>query len=155
VKEPPFLVKIGIDIESKEERWFKKAGKASADGGSIALSLSRLFQSRFSVNRGEELHPRLPNQTYDYFICNGGYGNRKTAVSDESQKGKWQRLEALPPKVRLCGTCQKIRHKLDNPLPERVERELALLAKWDAKAGALQREKMMALYRQESQKRKR
>jgi hypothetical protein len=80
VKEPPFLVKIGIDIESKEERWFKKAGKASADGGSIALSLSRLFQSRFSVNRGEELHPRLPNQTYDYFIFDGDLGKWKTAV---------------------------------------------------------------------------
>jgi hypothetical protein len=76
----------------------------------------------------------------------------KPAVGDESQKGKWQRLEALPAKVRLCTVCQKIRHKLNNPLPERVEQELALMAKWDEKAAARQREKMLAHYRRESEK---
>ena len=72
----------------------------------------------------------------------------KPAIGDESRLGDWQRLEALPPQVRLCATCQKIQHKIENPLPERVEQELQLLARWDPQAAALQRERMMAHYRQ-------
>jgi hypothetical protein len=73
-------------------------------------------------------------------------------VGDQSLKGTWQRLEVLPPQVRLCTVCQKAQHKLDNPLPARVEQELLLLARWDVKAADLQREKMMAHYRQRQPK---
>jgi hypothetical protein len=72
----------------------------------------------------------------------------KPAVGDQSRSGTWQRLETLPAQVRLCTICQKVQHKLDNPLPKRVEQELLLLARWDPQAAALQREKMMAQYRQ-------
>ena len=71
------------------------------------------------------------------------------AVGTQSRHGDWVTLETLPPKVRICQICQKVRHKLDNPLPERVERELEMFARWDPKAAALQREKMEAYYRQQ------
>lgn len=71
----------------------------------------------------------------------------KPAVGDESRLGIWERLEALPPQVSLCAICQKIQHKIENPLPERVEQELQLLARWDPQAAARQREKMMTHYR--------
>ena len=74
------------------------------------------------------------------------------AVGTQSQQGEWVSLESLPPKVRICQICQKVKHKLDNPLPERVEQELAMLARWDPKAAALQREKMEAHYRQQQLK---
>ena len=72
----------------------------------------------------------------------------KPAVGQQSRNGVWELLEALPADVRLCQVCQKIKHKLDNPLPDRVERELKLLALWDPRAAAIQREKMVAFYRQ-------
>jgi hypothetical protein len=72
----------------------------------------------------------------------------KPAVGQQSRSGEWELLETLPPKVRLCHVCQIIKHKLDNPLPDRVERELKMLARWDPRAAAIQREKMIAFYRQ-------
>lgn len=69
------------------------------------------------------------------------------AEGDETLNGRWEVLENLPPKARLCLTCQKIKQKLDNPLPERVERELEKLALWDKRAAELQRQKMLAVYR--------
>ena len=71
----------------------------------------------------------------------------KPAVGDQSRNGQWSLLETLPPNVKLCLVCQKRKHKLDNPLPERVERELEMLAQWDPKAAAVQREKMLEIYR--------
>ena len=71
----------------------------------------------------------------------------KPAAGDQSRNGQWELLETLPPAVKICQICQRRKHKLDNPLPERVERELKMLARWDAKAAALQREKMMVFYR--------
>lgn len=72
----------------------------------------------------------------------------KPAAGDRSLSGEWSLAEALPQGVRLCQHCQKKRDKLDNPLPARVERELAKLALWDARAAALQRQKMLAHYSQ-------
>lgn len=66
------------------------------------------------------------------------------AVGTQSQQGDWVSLETLSPKVHICQICQKVKHKLDNPLPERVEQELKMPARWDPKAAALQREKMEA-----------
>ena len=48
----------------------------------------------------------------------------KPAAGDETLSGHWELLENLPPKVRICLICQKLKQKLDNPIPERVEREL-------------------------------
>jgi len=76
------------------------------------------------------------------------------AVGDRSQGGDWELMETIPPQVRICRVCEKIKHKLDNPLPARVENELAMLARWDQQAAALQREKMLAYYRKEQLKRK-
>lgn len=75
----------------------------------------------------------------------------KPAVGDESLNGRWELLENLPPKVRLCRICQKVKQKLDNPIPERVEQELLKLAQWDNRAADLQREKMLAYYRHQQQ----
>ncbi len=72
----------------------------------------------------------------------------KPADGDETQNGRWELLENLPPGVRVCHICQKIKHRLDNPLPVRVQRELEKLALWDEQAAALQRQKMLAYYRQ-------
>ncbi len=72
----------------------------------------------------------------------------KPAVGQHSRNGIWELLETLPTEVRLCQVCQKIKHKLDNPLPARVERELEMLARWDTRAAAIQRQKMVAFYRQ-------
>ncbi|MBP6469264.1 MAG: hypothetical protein KBE23_11625 [Chloroflexi bacterium] len=72
----------------------------------------------------------------------------KPAVGDQTHNGIWLTVDELPPAVQICRTCQRIQHKLDNPLPERVERELEKLARWDPRAADRQREKMMAIYRQ-------
>jgi hypothetical protein len=72
----------------------------------------------------------------------------KPAVGDRTRSGEWELLEALPPEVRICHICQRIKQKLDNPLPERVEQDLEKLAFWDPRAAAIQREKMIAFYRQ-------
>ena len=69
------------------------------------------------------------------------------AAGDETLNGRWELLENLPPKVRLCRICQKLKQKLDNPIPERVERELEKLAQWDKRAADLQRQKMLDVYR--------
>lgn len=74
------------------------------------------------------------------------------AVGTQSRHGDWVLLETLPPNVRICQICKKIKHKLDNPLPERVEQELEMLARWDPKAAAFQRKKMEAHYRQQQLK---
>lgn len=71
----------------------------------------------------------------------------KPAVGDETLNGHWELLENLPPKVRICLVCQKLKQKLDNPIPERVERELEKLALWDKRAADLQRQKMLDTYR--------
>jgi hypothetical protein len=71
----------------------------------------------------------------------------KPAEGDETLSGYWELLENLPPKVRICLICQKLKQKLDNPIPERVERELEKLALWDARAADLQRQKMLDYYR--------
>jgi hypothetical protein len=71
----------------------------------------------------------------------------KPAVGDQTRSGEWELLETLPPEVRICHICQRIKQKLDNPLPERVERDLEKLALWDPRAAALQRQKMLAYYR--------
>ena len=75
----------------------------------------------------------------------------KPAAGDESLNGKWELLENLPPKARLCRVCQKLKQKLDNPLPERVEQELEKLARWDKRAADLQREKLLIYYRRQQQ----
>jgi hypothetical protein len=69
------------------------------------------------------------------------------AEGDETLNGRWELLENLPPKVRICRVCQRLKQKLDNPIPERVERELEKLALWDARAANLQRQKMLDYYR--------
>lgn len=71
----------------------------------------------------------------------------RPATGDQTRSGEWELVETLPPGVRLCRVCQKIQHKLDNPLPLRVENELERLAFWDPRAAALQRQKMLAYYR--------
>ncbi|MFZ1395493.1 MAG: hypothetical protein WAS33_01285 [Candidatus Promineifilaceae bacterium] len=68
------------------------------------------------------------------------------ADGDKNQGGRWELLENLPPNVRLCHLCQKRKQKLENPLPERVERELEKLALWDPQAAERQRQKMLVLY---------
>lgn len=68
------------------------------------------------------------------------------AVGDENKGGRWELLENLPPNVRLCHLCQKRKLKLENPLPERLERELAKLALWDPQAAERQRQKMLLIY---------
>ena len=75
----------------------------------------------------------------------------KPADGDESLNGRWELLENLPPKVRLCRICQKLKQKLDNPIPERVEQELQKLAQWDRRAADLQRQKMMVYYHHQQQ----
>ncbi|MCP4425300.1 MAG: hypothetical protein GY803_12465 [Chloroflexi bacterium] len=72
----------------------------------------------------------------------------KPTVGQQSRNGEWELLETLPENVRLCHICQKVKHKLDNPLPARVEQELKMLARWDTRAAAMQREKMVAFYLQ-------
>ena len=71
----------------------------------------------------------------------------KPAEGDETLSGRWELLENLPPKVRICLICQKVKHKLDNPIPDRVEHELKRLALWDQRAADIQRQKMLAYYR--------
>ena len=78
----------------------------------------------------------------------------KPAVGDRSQSGVWQLVETLPPKVRICRVCDRIKQKLDNPLPARVEQELEMMARWDARAAAFQREKMLVFYRERQLKRR-
>jgi hypothetical protein len=77
----------------------------------------------------------------------------KPAVGDRTRSGEWKLIEALPPEVRICHICQRIKQKLDNPLPERVEQELEKLALWDRRAAALQRQKMLTYYREKQLKR--
>ena len=77
----------------------------------------------------------------------------KPAVGDQPRSGRWEMVSALPPGVGVCLICQKRKQKLDNPLPARVERELELLARWDVRAADLQREKMLATYRQKQSSR--
>lgn len=71
----------------------------------------------------------------------------KPSVGDQTQGGTWELVSALPPGVRVCLVCQKRKEKLDNPIPARVEKELELLARWDARAADIQREKMLVYYR--------
>lgn len=69
------------------------------------------------------------------------------AVDDETLSGQWELLEKLPLQVRICLICQKLKQKLDNPIPQPVERELEKLALWDERAADLQRQKMLDYYR--------
>lgn len=69
------------------------------------------------------------------------------AVGDINQGGRWELLENLPPNIRLCHLCQKRKQKLENPLPDRMERELQKLALWDQQAAERQRQKMLAIYK--------
>lgn len=78
----------------------------------------------------------------------------KPAVGDRSRGGEWQLVETLPPQVRICRVCERIKQKLDNPLPARVEHELEMMARWDPRAAAFQREKMLAFYRDQQLKRR-
>jgi hypothetical protein len=71
------------------------------------------------------------------------------AAGEQSRNGRWDLTELLPPDVRICHVCQKLKRKLDNPLPARVEAELEKLALWDVRAADLQRQKMLAHYRQQ------
>ena len=71
----------------------------------------------------------------------------KPAVGDKTQSGEWELVSALPRGVRVCLVCQKRKEKIDNPIPARVEKELARLALWDPRAAEIQREKMLAHYR--------
>ncbi|MAT98683.1 MAG: hypothetical protein CL608_16190 [Anaerolineaceae bacterium] len=73
----------------------------------------------------------------------------KPSEGDKTLNGRWELLENLPPKVRICRVCQRLKQKLDNPIPERVERELEKLALWDKRAAALQRQKMLVTYRRQ------
>ncbi len=72
----------------------------------------------------------------------------KPAVGDQTLNGIWITVDELPPAVQICRACQRMQHKLDNPLPERVEQDLEKLARWDPQAANRQREKMMDIYRQ-------
>ncbi len=74
----------------------------------------------------------------------------KPAVGTRSQNGVWEITENLPSNVRICFICQKRKQKLDNPIPERVERELEKLALWDSRAAAIQRQKMLDYYRRKN-----
>lgn len=71
----------------------------------------------------------------------------KPHAGEWSQKGEWQLVEALPAGVRLCKNCEQAHYRQQNPLPARVERELELLAKWDTRAAAIQRQRMLEKYR--------
>ena len=71
----------------------------------------------------------------------------KPAEGDESLSGRWEVLYALPKGVRICQVCAKMKQRLDNPLPPKVEKELEMLARWDPRAAERQREKMIATYR--------
>ena len=75
------------------------------------------------------------------------------ADGHETLGGRWELLENLPPGVRLCLVCQKLRQKLDNPIPERVERDLEKLALWDKRAADIQRQKMLVFYRRQQKNR--
>jgi hypothetical protein len=77
----------------------------------------------------------------------------KPAVGNRTRSGEWERIEQLPPNTRICQICQRIKQKLDNPLPPRVERDLERLAQWDERAAALQRQKMLTYYREKQRKR--
>lgn len=68
------------------------------------------------------------------------------AVGEQSQKGEWRFVDDLPQEVVLCKNCYRAKAKKENPLPARVQRELELLAKWDPKAAARQKERMMVKY---------
>ncbi len=70
----------------------------------------------------------------------------KPAEGEFSQKGGWQIVKKLPDGVNLCKNCVRAQAKKENPLPARVERELALLGKWDPKAAERQRQKMLEKY---------
>lgn len=72
------------------------------------------------------------------------------AAGDETLNGRWELYENLPPEVRICHICHKLKQKQDNPIPERVERELEKLALWDKRAADLQRQKMLNYYRQKT-----
>lgn len=78
----------------------------------------------------------------------------KPAVGDQSRSGDWRLVETLPPQVRICRVCERIKQKLDNPLPARVEHELEMMARWDPRAAAFQREKMLTFYREQQLKRR-
>ncbi|MEM7332943.1 MAG: hypothetical protein AAF490_12720 [Chloroflexota bacterium] len=71
----------------------------------------------------------------------------RPAEGEFSQKGGWQLVDKLPEGVGLCKNCLRAQIRKKNPLPARVERDLALLAKWDPKAAERQREKMLEKYR--------
>lgn len=51
------------------------------------------------------------------------------------------------PNIRLCHLCQKRKQQMENPLPERMERELQKLALWDQPSAERQRQKMLAIYK--------
>lgn len=70
----------------------------------------------------------------------------KPAVGEENKGGRWELLENLPPNVRLYHLCQKRKQKLENPLPERMERELQKLVLWYQQAAERQGQKMLVLY---------
>ena len=72
----------------------------------------------------------------------------KPAVGDQTQSGQWELVSDFPSGTKICLVCKKRKHKLDNPIPARVERELELLARWDLRAEKIQRAKMLAYYRQ-------
>ncbi|MBK7895542.1 MAG: hypothetical protein IPJ90_11830 [Anaerolineaceae bacterium] len=71
---------------------------------------------------------------------------QRQPMGTKTREGAGELLENLPPNVRLCHLCQKRKQKLENPLPERVERELEKLALWDPQAAERQRQKMLVLY---------
>lgn len=97
-------------------------------------------------------HRRKPHEIAHYIYTLKGVegalcsSTPAPAVGDENKGGRWELLENLPPNVRLCHLCQKRKQKLENPLPERLERELAKLALWDPQAADRQRQKMLLLY---------
>ncbi|PID84944.1 MAG: hypothetical protein CSB13_10585 [Chloroflexi bacterium] len=71
------------------------------------------------------------------------------AVGERTQSGEWGLVDALPPHVKVCLVCQKRKAKLEDPLPERVKKELERLAWWDPRAAAIQRQKALAHYRKQ------
>jgi len=72
----------------------------------------------------------------------------KPAAGERSQSGQWDIVSAIPPNIKVCQICQKRKQKIDNPLPDHVEKELELLTRLDPRAAKIQREKMLSIYRQ-------
>lgn len=95
-----------------------------------------------------KLHP-IAHYVHDVGGTTGALCSQvpKPAAGQRTQSGQWELVTAIPANIKLCLICQKRKHKLDNPLPARVEKELAMLARLDPRAAAFQREKMMTQYR--------